>query len=288
MRYTIKINRIKIPDTELLSDIKSTARKLGVPSITATEYRKHGKFHDSTITKRFNSWNNALAECGMTPICRTSEIMVEIRADIKAVSVKLGKTSFSCYEYERNGKFRYAKIKRYYRNWGSALSDAGLKYVKPSPPDKNAMLENLENIWNTLGRQPNHNEIKKPLSSFGKNSYVKYFGSWHKALKAFALYLRRQNKKADLVCRKRSPAKANCDSTNPPKHTTPRNVDYRMRLTVFKRDSYKCRLCGRSPATDRGVMLQIDHIIPWSSGGETILDNLQTLCMECNIGKGDL
>ncbi|WP_343324290.1 HNH endonuclease signature motif containing protein [Streptococcus sp. Marseille-P8640] len=36
------------------------------------------------------------------------------------------------------------------------------------------------------------------------------------------------------------------------------------------------------------VVLHVDHIIPWSKGGETVLGNLQTLCSKCNLGKSDL
>jgi 5-methylcytosine-specific restriction endonuclease McrA len=35
------------------------------------------------------------------------------------------------------------------------------------------------------------------------------------------------------------------------------------------------------------VTLHVDHINPWSLGGETTLDNLQVLCNACNIGKGN-
>ncbi|RKX24889.1 MAG: hypothetical protein DRP45_07160 [Candidatus Zixiibacteriota bacterium] len=34
--------------------------------------------------------------------------------------------------------------------------------------------------------------------------------------------------------------------------------------------------------------MEVDHKIPWSKGGETIEENLQTLCSECNQGKSNL
>lgn len=30
----------------------------------------------------------------------------------------------------------------------------------------------------------------------------------------------------------------------------------------------------------------MDHVIPWSQGGPTELDNLQLLCGPCDIAKG--
>lgn len=56
----------------------------------------------------------------------------------------------------------------------------------------------------------------------------------------------------------------------------------------IKRDNFKCCACGASPAKAPSVELHIDHIIPWSKGGETTIDNLQTLCSKCNLGKSDL
>jgi 5-methylcytosine-specific restriction endonuclease McrA len=34
------------------------------------------------------------------------------------------------------------------------------------------------------------------------------------------------------------------------------------------------------------VELHADHISPWADGGKTVLENLQTLCQNCNLGKG--
>ena len=47
-------------------------------------------------------------------------------------------------------------------------------------------------------------------------------------------------------------------------------------------------LCGDSPAKNPDAVLHVDHILPWSKGGETVEENLQTLCSVCNIGKSDL
>jgi hypothetical protein len=53
-----------------------------------------------------------------------------------------------------------------------------------------------------------------------------------------------------------------------------------MRDAVLARDGGACLNCG---SWDE---LQMDHIHPWSQGGRTTLDNLQTLCGPCNRTKG--
>jgi hypothetical protein len=58
-----------------------------------------------------------------------------------------------------------------------------------------------------------------------------------------------------------------------------------VRWQVFARDNWKCRKCGRG-AQD-GIILQVDHIVPRSKGGKDKIDNYQTLCHICNLGKGN-
>lgn len=70
-------------------------------------------------------------------------------------------------------------------------------------------------------------------------------------------------------------------------HKTKRNISVTLRYQIMKRDNFKCVLCGASPAKDPTIELHIDHIIPWSKGGESTIDNLQTLCSVCNLGKRD-
>lgn len=64
-----------------------------------------------------------------------------------------------------------------------------------------------------------------------------------------------------------------------------RAIPLALRYQVLERDMGRCRLCGRSRHQD--AVLHVDHILPFSLGGMTILDNLRTLCGECNLGKGN-
>ena len=57
---------------------------------------------------------------------------------------------------------------------------------------------------------------------------------------------------------------------------------------VLIRDNCICKMCGASPAKNSSVMLHVDHIKPWSKGGETVSDNLRTLCSVCNIGRSNV
>ncbi|MGB3237275.1 MAG: HNH endonuclease [Geitlerinemataceae cyanobacterium] len=69
--------------------------------------------------------------------------------------------------------------------------------------------------------------------------------------------------------------------SNPQKRS--RYISSSDRVSVLTRDRYRCVFCGR---TSQQVELEVDHIIPFSKGGSNDLSNLQTLCFDCNRGKG--
>ena len=55
----------------------------------------------------------------------------------------------------------------------------------------------------------------------------------------------------------------------------------------MERDHFRCCKCGRYPTDDNKIILEVDHIVPISKGGTNEIGNLQTLCNECNLGKGN-
>ena len=55
-----------------------------------------------------------------------------------------------------------------------------------------------------------------------------------------------------------------------------------VKLNVWKRDKGQCVICGQSDN------LHFDHIIPFSRGGSSLVeDNIQLLCARHNIAKRD-
>lgn len=70
------------------------------------------------------------------------------------------------------------------------------------------------------------------------------------------------------------------------KHKTNREPSARLKVQVLMRDGNRCRLCGVE-CNDGLHNIHFDHIIPWSKGGDTTLDNLQVLCSDCNLAKGN-
>lgn len=55
---------------------------------------------------------------------------------------------------------------------------------------------------------------------------------------------------------------------------------------ILKRDGYKCVICGRG--LKDGIELHVDHIKPRYLGGESTIENGQTLCAQHNLIKKKL
>jgi len=82
---------------------------------------------------------------------------------------------------------------------------------------------------------------------------------------------------------KKTTATKSKSKPNPDEEKRSRHILASVRVSVLHRDGYKCVFCGRRA---KQVQLEVDHIVPFSKGGSNDSRNLQTLCIDCNRGKG--
>ncbi len=206
----------------------------------------------------------------------------ELLDDLKTVGKKLEKRSFSMAEYDKKGNFSSGTFKKKF-GWNNALKKAGLKIFRIGRYSNEALFNNILMVWERLGKQPSQGDLDSQISQICSSIYKKRFGSHNKALQLFVKWTEGENLLLSSTHRKTSRG-----------HKTNREVSLRLRYVVMKRDHFKCQAkwhiegSPQSPSEDSSVVLHIDHKVAWSKGGETVLENLQTICSNCNYAKSNL
>ena len=203
----------------------------------------------------------------------------ELLSDLKRVCTQCNTGSLTMKQYSSYGKYDCSTILRRFETWNKSLEKAGIPLTQQFWTEEN-LFENIENAWIRKGSQPRKRDMDdKRLSHISSGAYLRKFGRWSDALKAFVAYIDAE----EAISTAHDEARLVGTS-----HRTARDINLRLRFRVLQRDNYTCKACGASPAKDPSVELQVDHILPWSKGGETEIDNLQTLCSKCNQGKGNM
>jgi hypothetical protein len=208
----------------------------------------------------------------------------ELLADLRTVAARVnGGLSQPAYR-ANGGRFHPTTFARRFGSWNNALTRGGVPIAwRVNTPD-DEWFANIAAVWKHLGRQPRYNEMREPPSTKSPEGYAHRFGSWQNALEAFVAAM-----DASPILAELEPSTSARGSTSRrPKRTTAKTVNWRLRFLVLRRDGFRCKACGRSPANEAGVELEVDHVVPWSDGGETVLANLQSLCEKCNGGKSNL
>jgi 5-methylcytosine-specific restriction endonuclease McrA len=208
--------------------------------------------------------------------------------DLKSVAAQLGKSTLSGNQYDTLGKYHHNTIRTRFGAWNKALVAAGLGSGIEMNIDTERLFDNLREVWIKLGRQPGRRDMVAHLSNYSERPYIRRFGSWTKALRALVEYVSKdavdspnvQQQETNLSLLVGNPVSSQKRRTN-------RGISDRLRFSILLRDGFRCHACGRSPIGSPGIVLHVDHIIPWSIGGETLPDNLETKCLQCNLGKGN-
>lgn len=198
--------------------------------------------------------------------------------DLKRVAVQIGGNTVSQPQYSLHGRYDMRNLSRRLGGWDAALSAAGLG---PSPYHgeytDERLFANILTLWQHFGRQPRRAELAFAPSEISQSPYQRRFGSWTAALEAFVAWANAAEASV-----------SSSTSADSDKRRTARDPSLRLRFKVLLRDRFTCCGCGKSPATSPGTILHVDHIVPWSKGGETVFENLRAMCSHCNLGKSNV
>lgn len=288
MLFEFKENHRNISDEEFINDLKKTAEKLSTNELTTKQYNEHGKYHASTVCRRFGNWVNALNLANLN--VRNTQIKkldkTDLIKDLQKVAQNLDKKTITTSLYSQYGVYDIKSFLRVFGSWNNALKEANLEETGYNYDITDEDLFNdIVNMWSLKGSQPTTSDVRKGLSNYSLNTFCRRFGGWNNTLKEFVNYINNgdKNNVSETI---KEVNEERIERFN--KRKTNREINLRLRYKVLTRDNYKCCICGASPASNPSVQLHVDHIIPWSKGGETVEENLQTLCSDCNNGKSDI
>ena len=207
----------------------------------------------------------------------TDEDIIE---EMKSVMKKLGKTKLTIKEFDANARINSSTVASHFGSWNKALVAVGGELSKIIHSHEEMMV-NIRNAWIMKGGQPSKRDMNdKSLSSISSASYIRRYGTWYKALESFIAYISENDEDSITDIPENNSASSF-------EHKTKRDPSDRLKVQVLMRDGNRCRICGVE--CSGGLHnIHFDHIIPWSKGGETTLENLQVLCSACNEAKGNM
>lgn len=173
-------------------------------------------------------------------------------------------------------------------SWANALNAIGVtlkqhKANRKQISDKELFIE-LGRIWSNIGHRPSKAEWEASDAKYSYSTYKYRFDGWLNACTRFIELFSGKIPEEKIEGSKETIEKTTFNTSLHPENM--RYIPLKVRLKVFQRDKFKCVFCGKSPATHPGSVLHVDHIQPFAKAGKTELNNLQTLCEECNWGKG--
>ncbi len=285
-------------DDALIKEILRVDSIVNKEVLTKKDFDALSKVTSNTIAKKFQNWKTALKKAGIgykysgKSITQKQRMQIgkrltneEILSELRQLANKLNKKELTIEDINTHSEIISPYILRSrFGSWTNAVNQSGLKIsLHGKRYSDEDCYENILNLWTHLQRQPSYSEINKFPSKVGGKAYVIRWGSWTKSLEAF---IERIN--SDTIEQKQEVHQTVIlKSRDKIIEEDKRDIKLGLRWKILNRDKFRCVICGSSPAVEINCKLHVDHIIPFSKGGKTLIENLRTLCKNCNLGKGD-
>jgi hypothetical protein len=280
----------------IIEEVRRIEKITKTGTITQQDIKKYGRISISTIYKYFDRLADVAERAGLKPNCRLGNTSKEdIVKELERISKIIDNKRIMRAHIDQYSNISYWKIIKHFKSLGMAVRTAGLVPRKSTKHNRDDLLTILIDLWNKTiekeGRRPYITDLKKFKFGISPDTFRRTFGSWKKALKKAYDYVNEKNIIEEVPSDTQSKTIKSLHSKNklneqikPSQFLERKPISIRKRFFVFKRDHFSCVLCGSS---GMGVKLELDHRVPISKGGSDDLDNLQTLCYECNRGKRD-
>jgi hypothetical protein len=273
-------------DEALLAELRRVADALQGKRLTLKHYDEVARAHSTTLRSRFGSWSVAQDKAGISESIAPRRKVLSRGAVLQALRDHTAENpakSVTEKDISIRLGFHPGAIIRRFGKWERILAEVDLQ---PTPMGRRytdeECLENILTLWTHYGRQPNFGELKHAPSRVGPKAYIRRWGGWRSALSAFVRQVN-EPESAPAAPQSVTHIREEQEDLLPP---PPRSISISLRYKILSRDKFRCVACGASPAKDGSVELHVDHIIPWSRGGLNTEENLRTLCLRCNLGKG--
>lgn len=230
----------------------------------------------------------------------------KIIVELEKVAKHFNYTDFKQDDFDKMADINYYTVYREFGPWKNVMEfladhfkSKGIDFkitTRRSSHTVQEMFDEMERICMQLGHRPSRNEwtFLKPKICY--DSIYRRFGGRTKACLKFIEYKsggvisagdeQREEIGKEIESTPNEARKAKSAGKQKIIEKT-RTISLNIRVRVLSRDNFRCVFCGKSPATDIGTKLHIDHIVLFSKGGTNSSENLQTLCEQCNLGKSN-
>lgn len=300
-------------DESLILEMKRVWDELGRrPSYS--EFRKLSSIGVHVYERRYGNWKLAIESyytqadndsVGLGGSHATPELLL---VELQKLTSQAGAIILTFDRYqELGGSYSIGTFQKHFGSWQAAVTKIGHRDGHSGKYTDEELFSEMQRLWEKYGRQPTYGEMNRDGNISG-GVFQRRFGSWMQAVHDFCADRQSLNEEETPIevspeievepspppAFLEQPASTLADTIATPAKTilvdARRVAGKHLRFQVLQRDSFqgihRCVICGRSPQK-HGVVLHVDHIVPWSRGGLTVLENLQTACEDCNLGKSD-
>lgn len=291
----------------ILAEVRRVQELVGKKNITQAEFLKHSRVGANAVRRKLGTWPEVLRKTGLElgqddygnlphnsrGVGARGLTNEQILQEIRQLSDKIDKGFLTYTDMKDELSISYDGLRKRFGSARKAIEAAG---VNTSSAGKRytdeQCFENLLSVWTHAGRQPRVKDMNHAPSEVGAKAYLHRYGTWMKALEAFVERTNAETSElseieiADVKAKAATdkPLRSSCTAVKP---EDVRDIRLGQRFRVLRRDSFKCVLCGNSPAVDPACVLHVDHILPFSRGGRTTDENLRSTCEKCNLGRGN-